>query len=55
MKDCLLSAITGIEQVVSAKLLGVIFSNTLKFDHYMQSTMLLVEMPERPRSTYCTT
>jgi len=40
-RSSLPSAITGIEQVVSAKLLGVIFSNTLKFDEHVKNILTI--------------
>ena len=41
------SVLTGIERVVSAKLLGVIFSHNLKFDEHVEMFKLSVSV------TYC--
>jgi len=35
------SLVTGIEQVVSAKLLGVTFSHNLKFDEHVKNTLII--------------
>ena len=37
----LLSVVTGIEQVVSAKLLGVTFSHNLKFDEHVENILTI--------------
>jgi len=40
-RSSLPSAITGIEQVVSVKVLGVTFSNTLRFDEYVKNILTI--------------
>ena len=40
-RSSLPSAITGIEQVVSVKLLGVTFSNTLRFDEHVKNILTI--------------
>jgi len=40
-RSSLRSAITGIEQVVSVKLLGVTFFNTLRFDEHVKNILII--------------
>ena len=40
-RSSLPSAITGIEQVLSVKLLGVTFSNTLRFDEHVKNILTI--------------
>ena len=40
-RSSLPSATTGIEQVVSVKLLGVTFSNALRFDEHVKNTLTI--------------
>ena len=40
-RSSLSSAITGIEQVVSVKLLGVTISNTLRFDEHVKNILTI--------------
>ena len=40
-RSSLPSVITGIEQVVSVKLLGVTFSNTLRFDEHVKNILTI--------------
>jgi len=41
VRSSLPSVITGIEQVVSVKLLGITFSNTLRFDEHVKNILTI--------------